>query len=59
MQLVPMLEGHLSLEQDDNEEMSTLSPYSPLVLKANTKQCEKKIWLLSLRVFFGDLSANL
>ena len=43
MQLVPMLEGHLSLEQDDNEEMSTLSPYPPLVLKANTKQCEKRI----------------
>lgn len=58
MQLVPILEEHLSLEQDDNEEMSTLSPYSPLVLKANTKQCEKRIWLLSLRAFFGDLSAS-
>ena len=43
MQLVPILEELLSLEQDDNEEMSTLSPYSPLVLKANTKQCEKRI----------------
>ena len=43
MQLVQILEEHLSLEQDDNEEMSTLSPYSPLVLKANTKQCEKRI----------------
>ena len=58
MQLVPILEELLSLEQDDNEEMSTLSPYSPLVLKANTKQCGVRIWLLSLRAFFGDLSAS-
>ena len=27
MQLVPILEEHLSLEQDDNKEMSTLAPY--------------------------------
>ena len=58
MQLVPILDEHLSLEQDDNEGKSTPSPYSPLILKANTKQCEKRIWLLSLRAFFGDLSAS-
>ena len=43
MQLVPILEEHLSLEQDDNKEMSTFVTISPLVLKANTKQREKKI----------------